>query len=224
MVLEVDLLNNEEITQINQCLENISCVPGKLASGINQNVKLSEVVNQKDIRYKTIYDIISKAISTNILFSSLLAVKKITPPMVVKYNVGSFYDWHVDELQICDTLTHYSMTLFLSDDYEGGELILKENNTDTKYKLSSGKALIYSTGTLHKVSPIIEGTRMVAIFWIESLIKDEFLRNCVYELGKITNDLCVESSKNNDSIENANQKLLAYEQIRVNMMRQYGNF
>jgi PKHD-type hydroxylase len=224
MILEVDLLENGEIDQINQCLENISYVPGKLASGINQTTKRSEVVNQKDVRYKTIYDIITKAITKNILFSSLLAVKKITPPMVVKYNAGSFYDWHVDELQICDTLTHYSMTLFLSDNYEGGELILKENNTDIKYKLSPGKALIYSTGTLHKVSPVAEGTRLVAIFWIESLIKDEFLRNCVFGLGKITNDLCIESAENNDTVKNAKQKLLAYEQIRVNMMRQYGNF
>jgi PKHD-type hydroxylase len=224
MILEVDLLNDKKISEINDCLKNISYIPGKLSSGINENVKRSEIVDQKDVRYKTIYDIMIQSLSSNILFSSLLAVKKITPPTIVKYNAGAFYDWHVDELQICDILTHYSMTLFLSDNYEGGELILKENNQDIKYKLSPGKALIYSTGTLHKVSPVTKGTRLVAIFWIESLIKDEFMRNSVFNMGKITNDLCVESSKNNDIINNASQKLLAYEQIRVNILRQYGNF
>jgi PKHD-type hydroxylase len=224
MILEIDLLQNDELKQINEYLKNISYLPGKLGSGENKNIKLCEVVNQQDLQYKKIYNIITNAVASNNTFSSLLAIKKITPPMVVKYNKHSFYDWHVDDLQICDTITHYSMTLFLNEEYSGGELVLKENNVEKTYKLASGKALIYSTGILHKVCPVTEGKRTVSVCWLESLIKDEFLRKCIFDLGKTTSNLCEESSKNNDTIENATQKLLAYEQVRINMIRQYGNF
>lgn len=224
MIFEIDLLQDYEIKQIQDHLNNISYISGKLSSGENKKVKLSQVVNQQDIRYKPIYDIILSAISSNNVISSFLNAKKITPPQIVKYTTGGFYDWHVDELQICDTVTHYSMTIFLDDDYVGGELVLKQNDKELKYKLPAGKAIIYSTGILHKVSNIEEGSRTVAICWIESLIRDEFMRNCIFEMGKITSDLCVESCNSNDVIQDASKKLLAYEQVRINMIRQYGNF
>jgi PKHD-type hydroxylase len=215
MIFELDLLEHEHIQSIHQYLNKISYLPGKLSTGENKNVKITEIVDQKHFNYRKIYDIISNAVSYNHTFSSLLAVKKITPPMIAKYNQGSFYDWHVDELQICDTITHYSMSVFLNDpdEYGGGELVLVREGKEESYKLSAGKALVYSTGMLHKVNEVTGGNRIVAISWIESLIRDEFIRNCVFEMGKIVAD--------NDDID---KKLLMFEQIRINMMRQYGNF
>lgn len=226
MIFEIDLLQHYEIKTIQQILDHISYIPGKISTGKNEQVKISQVVNQKDPNYKNIYNILSNSISENNIFSSLLSVKKITPPTVVNYTAGCFYDWHVDEIQICDVVTHYSMTIFLNDptEYIGGELVLKRDNKEEKYKLNAGKALVYSTGMLHKVNKVESGNRLVSISWMESLISDEFMRNCIFEIGKFTSNLYQECSKNNNVLVEADKKLLPLEQVRINMMRQYGKF
>jgi PKHD-type hydroxylase len=226
MIFEIDLLHHNDLQKIQNLAHKSSYNPGNLSSGKNTEVKVTEVIDQNDLYYKQIYDTIGNSIAKNEIISSLLPVKKITPPMIVKYRPGAFYDWHIDELQICDTITHYSMTVFLNDpnSYEGGELLIKKDGKIEEYKLASGKALVYSTGMLHKVNEVISGERIVAISWIESLIKDQFLRTLIFEMGKVTFDLCKEANENNDTIKNANQKLLLYEQLRINVMREYGNF
>jgi PKHD-type hydroxylase len=222
MIFEIDLLQHHEVKTIQQILNNVSYVPGKTSVGVNEQVKLSEVMSEKGPNYENIYNILSNLISENNIFSSLLTVKKITPPTVVNYTEGCFYDWHIDEIQICDVVTHYSMTIFLNEptEYVGGELVIKRDGKLEEYKLGAGKALIYSTGMIHKVNKVESGTRLVSISWLESLISDEFMRTCIFEIGKVTSDLQREF---NNSVE-VNEKLLPLEQIRINMMRQYGKF
>ena len=77
---------------------------------------------------------------------------------------------------------------------------------------------------LHKVNKVESGNRFVSISWIESLISDEFMRNCIFEIGKLTSNLYQECSTNNNILVEADKKLLPLEQIRINMMRQYGKF
>jgi PKHD-type hydroxylase len=218
MILEIELLPYHEIQSIQQFLKTSAYTPGKLSTGVNSEVKVSDVVNQNTLEYKKMYELLSESISHNNTFSSLLAAKKITSPMIVNYSKGCFYDWHVDELQISGVLTHYSMTIFLNDpdEYEGGELVIVRDGKEEEYKLSAGKALIYSTGMLHKVNAVRSGNRVVSISWIQSLIKDEFIRKCIFDLGKINKDLL------DDGVDNT--KILNLEQLRINMMRQYGNF
>ena len=218
MILEIELLQDHEIQAIKELLKTVTYTPGRLSTGVNSEVKITDVVNQNTSEYKQMYQMLSESISGNITFSSLLSAKKITPPMIVNYGEGCFYDWHVDELQISGVLTHYSMTIFLNDpeEYEGGELVIVRDGKEEEYKLSSGKALIYSTGMIHKVNPVHSGNRIVSVSWIESLIKDEFIRNCVFNLGQINKDLLDEGVDNT--------KVLHLEQLRINMMRQYGNF
>jgi PKHD-type hydroxylase len=222
MIFEIDLLQHHEVKTIQQILNNVSYVPGKTSVGVNEQVKLSEVMSEKGPNYENIYNILSNLISENNIFSSLLGVKKITPPIIAKYSTGCFYDWHVDAMKICDVVTHYSMTIFLNEptEYVGGELVIKRDGKLEEYKLGAGKALIYSTGMLHKVNKVESGTRLVSICWLESLISDEFMRTCIFEMGKFISDMHLEF---NNSVE-ANKNLLPLEQIRINMMRQYGKF
>jgi PKHD-type hydroxylase len=218
MILEIELLQDYEILTIQNLLSTAAYKPGKLSTGENTDVKVSAVVDQNTLEYKKVYEILSRAISNNITFSSLLSTKKITPPVIVNYETGGFYDWHIDEIEIGSVLTHYSMTIFLNnpDEYGGGELILIRDGKEEQYKLQAGKALIYSTGMLHKVAPVKTGNRLVSVSWLESLIKDEFVRNCIFNLGKINKELLDDGVDNN--------KVLSLEQLRINMLRQYGNF
>ena len=48
-----------------------------------------------------------------------------------------------------------------------------------------GSAVVYPSTTLHEVRPVTSGVRIVAVPFIESLIRDEFKRTQMYELNEV---------------------------------------
>ena len=72
MILEIELLKDDDIKKIKQILKSATYTTGKLSSGENSKVKISEVLDQNSLEYKTIYGLLSESISNNITFSSLL--------------------------------------------------------------------------------------------------------------------------------------------------------
>tara|TARA_B100000073_G_scaffold98342_1_gene78175 strand:- start:386 stop:988 length:603 start_codon:yes stop_codon:yes gene_type:complete len=83
-----------------------------------------------------------------------------------KYGVGDFYDWHVDQHPhpVKGLVRKISMTLFLNDDYEGGEFDLEiyKPETDPRFrtfKLKSGSAIFFQGDQWHRVRPITSGQR-----------------------------------------------------------------
>ena len=93
------------------------------------------------------------------------------------------YAFHNDFYQINELRTDYSISIFLNspDEYEGGELVFRQGNMDTEYKLEPGQAIIYPTGLMHKVNPVTSGERRVCVFWLESIISDSRIRETLVE-------------------------------------------
>jgi PKHD-type hydroxylase len=117
--------------------------------------------------------------------------------------------------------TDFSSTIFLNspDEYEGGELVLTVGNQELSYKLDAGKCIIYPTGLLHKVTPVISGKRKVCVFWTESCIDDSEVRSIMADFyflwskyydemyEKIGHEFCVQ-----------------LQNIKFKLYRKYGNF
>ena len=89
-----------------------------------------------------------------------------------KYGTGDFYDWHVDQhpKPVRGLVRKISMTMFLNDQYEGGEFDLEiyKPETDPRYKtfkLKSGSAIFFQSDQWHRVRPIISGTRESLVAW-----------------------------------------------------------
>lgn len=86
------------------------------------------------------------------------------------YNVGDFYDAHVDH--------HYqgsgqyprklSFTLQLTDpsEYEGGETLLITSQDPFPIPKERGTITFFPSYTLHEVKPITKGTRKALVGWI----------------------------------------------------------
>ena len=101
----------------------------------------------------------------------------ILPPMVNKYNLGEHYGWHFDQTYMPDQQGNlarmdYSYTIFLNDDYEGGELQIEDQSVKGK----QGQIVIYDNKLRHRVTKITEGTRYACVGWIQSLIQDVEVR------------------------------------------------
>ena len=94
---------------------------------------------------------------------------------VYRYNDhGHKYDWHQDiiyNLQMLknwERIRRYSAVVMLSDpqDYVGGDLEIQ--GFEKPIALRKGDLIIYTAIHAHRVTPLLEGTRMTYCAWLES--------------------------------------------------------
>ena len=97
------------------------------------------------------------------------------------------YGLHVDNAIMGEQVsvrTDVSATLFLSapDQYDGGELVIQEGSGEKRIKLPPGSMVLYSSTSPHRVEPVTRGSRLAAIFWVQSMVRDEGQRTLLFDL------------------------------------------
>jgi len=112
-------------------------------------------------------------------------------PHFCRYEVGMGYGAHVDAaimgeagaLIRCDVAT--TVCLNDADEYDGGELVIDTAGVPTTWKGRAGDAIVYSANTLHRVEPVTRGVRVVAVSWIQSMVRDAERRRILYDLRAV---------------------------------------
>jgi|TARA_B110000977_G_scaffold143525_1_gene182252 hypothetical protein len=85
-----------------------------------------------------------------------------------KYGVDGFMSSHIDNIHHSHGQKYgypqVSVLLFLNDDYEGGEIIVADN----EYHPTVGSALIFPSNFMfpHEVKPVTKGERWSVISWL----------------------------------------------------------
>jgi len=80
-----------------------------------------------------------------------------------------------------------SMTLWLTDDYEGGELVVNGE----KFKGKPGDIIVYPSYSVHEVLSVTKGERICAVMWIQSMIREQDKRALMtrfYQYGQRLKD------------------------------------
>ncbi|MFM6959693.1 MAG: Fe2+-dependent dioxygenase [Schleiferiaceae bacterium] len=110
--------------------------------------------------------------------------RDIVTIMFNQYGPGEAYGWHTDNPYIEGKRTDVSFTLFLTDpeDYEGGELEIRHKGGVASFKGRAGQAVVYSTGDLHRVTPVTRGSRVSAVGWITSWVGLDADRETLFEM------------------------------------------
>ncbi len=128
-------------------------------------------------------------------FKAAALPKVIMPLKFCRYDAGMGYGDHLD-LPLMGTTsggirTDISVTVFLSDraDYEGGDLVFESDYGTQRVRGNAGEAVLYPASTLHRVEPVVRGTRLVAISWIQSLVRDAAKRKIVFDLAQVATAL-----------------------------------
>ena len=116
------------------------------------------------------------------IVKSFTMPRTITNLMFTKTEVGGKYGGHYDSVCMNGNRADYSFTLFLNDEYTGGELEVN----DTLVKPKKGKLFVYPTRYYHQVKEVIDGTRYVAVGWITSLVQDTDIRTVVSKLQEVS--------------------------------------
>lgn len=110
---------------------------------------------------------------------------KCHSPKFTRYQQGERYERHTDAPWMGSTRTDLACTLFLSDEYSGGDL--EAEGVTVKGK--PGEAIVYECGNVHRVTPVTEGERVCVITWIQSRIRDAGKRALVGEYRRFVEKL-----------------------------------
>jgi PKHD-type hydroxylase len=110
-------------------------------------------------------------------------------PLYIRYAPGMEYGEHLDDPIMGSGGVLYrsdvAVTVFLSapGEYDGGELAIRGAQGEQRVKLPAGDAVLYPAGTLHHVSPVTRGERLVAVTWVQSIVRDPARRELLYGLN-----------------------------------------
>ncbi len=199
LICIADVLSKNEIMQIQQQMQahmktmnsQSAFVNGKHTAGwhaklVKNNLQLGQVQAPKLL--EKLQKIVLMAVQRNALFQMAVRPKKIHPPLVSRYDVGMNYGTHVDNAIMGSgeavLRSDVSFTLFLNDtsDYEGGELVMESTQGEQSFKLEAGCMVVYPSSTLHRVEPVQQGQRLVAVSWVQSLVPQVHHRKILFDL------------------------------------------
>ena len=185
--LTCSLLNDEEIKTIKKDLnfsdknwDDGKKTAGKHAAKVKNNLQL----NRKSDISQLYTTFIIKKMLTNQLIKSFSLAKRIHGTMFTKSKKGMQYGTHIDNAFMSTGRADLSFTIFLNKkiEYEGGELIVDDINTEHKFKLNEGEIIIYPSTYLHSVNEIESGERLVCVGWIESYVKSIEEREYLFDI------------------------------------------
>lgn len=194
------ILSPQELTEIKQVLVQAEFVDGKLTAGwhaklVKNNQQLKAGTSEKELKTK-----IRAALNQNALFQSAIRPKSIHSLLFSRYSEGMSYDTHVDNALMSSNglcRSDVSFTLFLNSpqEYTGGELTIEGVQEEQSYKLDAGSVILYPSTTLHRVNPVTQGTRLVVVGWVQSVIRDGSDRELLFDLETARRAIFAKSGK-----------------------------
>ena len=153
--------------------------------------KNNEQLAQGSAPASQLREMVLAALQRDPLFFSAALPRKIFNPLFNRYSGGSnHYGEHIDGAVLRShhppqwVRTDLSCTLFLAepDDYEGGELVVREPQGERRFKLPAGDMVLYPGTTLHEVTPVTRGARIASFFWVESMVRSGEQRRLLFEM------------------------------------------
>jgi PKHD-type hydroxylase len=190
MLLELrDVLTTEQVSVARHLLSAATFVDGRLSAGLAAGrVKRNEEADAATFDPKALNNLVMGSLVRHPVYLNGALPHRVAAPYYARYTPGMHYGDHVDDPVMgpgpryrCDI----AITLFLSepDAYDGGELVVRTSFGEQRVKLAAGHAIMYPASSLHRVAEVTRGERMVAVTWVQSLVKDPARRELLYELN-----------------------------------------
>ncbi|MEO8115785.1 MAG: Fe2+-dependent dioxygenase [Phenylobacterium sp.] len=191
MFLEIDdVLSPAEVAQLRGWGAKARFVDGRISSP-HSTVKDNLQIDHADEAYTASSKLMAAALQRNEPFRNFAFPSLMAPPLLARYAPGMKYGAHADAalMQLGPQVlrSDLSCTLFLSepDAYEGGVLSVRLGTKAVEFKLRAGSAVVYPSTTLHEVTPVTAGERLVGITFVESQIADSAYRELLFELDEV---------------------------------------
>jgi PKHD-type hydroxylase len=198
-----DVLSAVELRHLQASLKEAEFVDGKVTAGwYAKLVKNNQQLPGHTAQASDLKGLVIEALNRNSLFQTAVRPRRIHSILFSRYTPGMSYGRHTDNALMGEQLlrSDVSFTIFLSEptSYQGGELVIEGADYERAYKLAAGAAIIYPSSTLHRVDPVTEGTRLVAVGWVQSLIRDPGEREILFDLDTARRVLFAKEGKTDE--------------------------
>ena len=159
----------------------------KSKNTINTNGSRAELVGLDSSEVRDYRKAIESEIDNNKITDKILSCVKVANTLHFKYDIdwdkyesfkllkyekGDGYGWHPDFGKGEESTRKLSVIVQLSDsdDYDGGDLefalTTKNNNDFTKATRKKGSVIIFNPLVIHRVKPLLSGTRYSIVSWM----------------------------------------------------------
>jgi PKHD-type hydroxylase len=194
-------------------------VDGMLSAGMAaKRVKNNQELAADERLMRQLNNLVMGSLVQHPVYRSAALPLRVAAPYYARYSAGMSYGNHVDD-PIMGQGNLYrsdiSVTIFLSEpeDYDGGELIIQTPFGEQQVKLPAGDAVIYPSSSIHRVAEVTRGERVVAVSWIQSMIRDPEKRALLHELNQAREKLL----RDNPDAEETSRVNYAY----INLVRMW---
>ena len=216
------VLDRSELDNVRRLLANAAFVDGKFSAGLAaKRVKNNQEVDRGARELEQLNNLLMGKLVQHPLYRSAALPLRIAAPYYARYTSGMQYGEHVDDpVMGADGQLYRSdlaITVFLSDPstYDGGELAINTAFGEQLVKLPAGDAVMYPSSSLHRVAEVTRGERLVAITWVQSLVRDPARRELLHELNHVRERLLASAPESEDA------RLI--NKTYVNLVRMWGD-
>ncbi|MGD2053449.1 MAG: Fe2+-dependent dioxygenase, partial [Gammaproteobacteria bacterium] len=182
-------------------------VDGKLSAGNEASVVKNNIEMQaSDQHMAQLNNLVMGKLVKHPVYLNAAMPAKIAAPFYAKYSEGMQYGNHIDDPIMGPAGQRYrtdlSITVFLNspEEYDGGELVVQTAFGEQRVKLAAGDAVMYPSGSTHRVTEVTRGERIVAVTWLQSMVRDPSQRELLYRLSQ-ARDILLDKSKGEQETE-----------------------
>jgi len=221
MMLQLsEVLKPAQLENVRRTLARAEFVDGKLSAGkLAKTVKNNEELKATAQLMELLNNEVMGALVKHPIYQAGALPQRVASPFYARYTPGMSYGDHVDDpIMGADGQIYrsdISITVFLNepDEYEGGELVINTSFGENKIKLKAGDAVMYPSSSLHQVTEVTKGERLVAVTWVQSMVRDPAKRELLYTMYQAKEKL-LETAPTHETTKQIN---IAY----VNLMRMW---
>ncbi|MGB7932461.1 MAG: Fe2+-dependent dioxygenase [Gammaproteobacteria bacterium] len=186
----INVLDPDRLGDARKLVADGRFVKGVLSAGMSaQRVKNNQELAVDEPLMRQLNNLVMGSLVRHPVYRSAALPLKVAAPYYARYSAGMSYGNHVDDPIMGEGdlyRSDISVTIFLSgpDDYDGGELVIQTPFGEQFVKLPAGDAVIYPSSSVHRVAEVTRGERVVAVSWIQSMVRDPDKRALLHELNQ----------------------------------------
>lgn len=190
LVRIANLISKQQLLRVQELLSQARFVDGKLSAGrAAERVKNNQEAAPEQTQMEALNNIVMGNLVRHPVYKNATLPHRVAAPFYARYTPGMYYGDHVDD-PIMGVEGRYrsdvSITVFLNapERYDGGELVIRSSFGEHEVKYEAGDAVLYPSSSLHRIAEVTRGERLVAVTWVQSLVRDPTKREILYELSQ----------------------------------------
>lgn len=184
------ILDQDQLATARRLIDAGTFADGSTSAGMAaRRVKQNEELALQQSQLNNLNNLVMGSLVKHPVYRSAAMPLKIAAPYYARYTAGMSYGEHVDDPVMGQGSELYrsdvSITIFLNspDDYDAGELVIQTSFGEQLVKLPAGDAVLYPSSSIHRVAEVSRGERLVAISWIQSLVREPEKRALLHDMN-----------------------------------------